>query len=87
MENNIGVFEHVRENMENDVKEIKRDYAPHRRTSIRICKDCGKAYIFTDDNAVYFITKYGSLPLRCKKCREKRHMPTENKIKTDLIDD
>jgi len=50
---------------------IKRDFCPHRRVSHRICKECGKMYQLTDNDAVYFITKFGSLPLRCESCRTK----------------
>lgn len=53
---------------------IKRDYAPHRRVSYRICKDCGKMYVLTDGDAMYFLEKYKALPLRCEDCRKKRHV-------------
>jgi len=54
------------------VKLFERDFAPHRRVSIRICKTCGNTYILNDSDAKYFIENYGSLPLRCENCREKR---------------
>ncbi len=54
------------------VKVFERDFAPHRRVSIRICKTCGNTYILNDSDAKYFIENFGSLPLRCDSCREKR---------------
>ena len=50
---------------------FKRDYAPHRRSSIRICKECGKAYIMTDNDVLYYVHKYDTLPLKCEACRKK----------------
>lgn len=44
---------------------------PHRRVSIRICKDCGRTYILSDKDATYFVSKYATLPLRCEECRKK----------------
>lgn len=58
----------VNEPLEN---RIKRAYAPHRRVSIRQCQDCGHYYIMPDSDAVYYATKYGNLPQRCDKCRER----------------
>lgn len=60
----------VEENAEKHV--IKRDYAPHRRTSYRICKECGKMYPLSDNDAIHYISKYGNLPLRCESCRLKQ---------------
>ena len=57
----------------NEQNEIKREFAPHRRVSYRICKQCGKMYVLSDNDAVHFLTKFGTLPLRCEACREKRH--------------
>jgi len=59
---------------------IHRDLAPHRRVSYRICKECGKMYHLTDGDAIYFITKYGSLPLRCETCREKNRTDIISKV-------
>lgn len=59
-------------NNENEKVIVKREYAPHRRTSYRICKQCGKMYALSDNDAIHFITTYGNLPLRCERCREKR---------------
>lgn len=51
---------------------IERDFAPHRRVSIRICKDCGKTYVITDNDVVHYVTKFNTLPLRCEDCRDKK---------------
>ena len=58
---------------------FKRDYAPHRRVSIRICVDCGRAYVLSDSDAKYYIEKFGSIPLRCEKCREKKRNHEDEK--------
>lgn len=59
------------QNSESEVT-FKRDYAPHRRCSIRICVDCGRSYVISDSDIKYFIEKYGQIPLRCPACRERR---------------
>lgn len=61
----------------NTPKQIKRQFAPHRRVSIRICKNCGRTYVLNDSDAVYFIKEYGSLPLRCEACRERNKQSKE----------
>jgi hypothetical protein len=61
----------IKENTEQTEHKIKRDMVIHRRSSIRVCKDCGKFYVLSDGDAVHFLTKYGSLPLRCEDCRRK----------------
>ena len=50
---------------------IKRDMVIHRRSSIRVCKDCGKFFVLSDNDAMHYITKYSSLPLRCEECRKR----------------
>lgn len=52
-------------------KKIKRDFVMHRRASVRICKDCGKFYILSDNDVMHYIKQYDSLPLRCENCRKK----------------
>lgn len=54
-----------------ETKMFKRQYAPHRRVSYRICRDCGHMYVLTDSDAVHYITTYGQLPLRCEECRKR----------------
>lgn len=70
------------ENVLNDstTNPIKRDFAPHRRASARICKTCGKFYIISDPDVVYYVQKYGTMPLRCEDCRAKNRTQetTEN---------
>lgn len=56
---------------------VKREYAPHRRTSYRICKECGKMYVLSDNDAIHYVNTYGNLPLRCEKCREKKYEKTD----------
>lgn len=50
---------------------FKRDMVMHRRSSMRVCKDCGKFFVLSDADAFHFFTKYGSLPLRCEECRKR----------------
>ena len=50
---------------------VKRDFAPHRRASARICKTCGKFYIISDPDVIYYVKNYGTMPLRCGECRAK----------------
>lgn len=57
-------------------KEFERDFAPHRRVSIRICKRCGRTYTLSDSDAVHYIQNYGQLPLRCEECRAKNRTHT-----------
>jgi hypothetical protein len=51
--------------------QIKRDFAPHRRVSFRVCKNCGKMYVLSDSSTLHYITKFGSIPLKCEDCRAK----------------
>lgn len=71
MENNKANNVVTVENESNEGTVFKRDYCPHRKASSRICKECGKIYILTDKDAMYYINKYGSMPLRCEECRKK----------------
>lgn len=34
-----------------------------------ICKDCGRTFVFTDEEAEYFEYKGYPDPVRCKECR------------------
>ena len=65
---------------EEDRPVVKREYAPHRRTSYRICKECGKMYVLSDNDAIHYISIYGNLPLRCEKCREKKYESETGKV-------
>jgi len=58
---------------------IKRDMTIHRRVSIRICRNCGESYVLTDNDAIYYVNKFGTLPLSCPKCREKHRITEVNK--------
>lgn len=61
-------------------KKIKRDYVPHRRVSIRICKECGRMYVLPDKDAVYFVQNFSNLPLRCEECRKRQKETTETSV-------
>ena len=50
---------------------IKRNLVVHRRSSVRVCKDCGKFFVLTDSDAMHYITKFNSMPLRCEVCRKR----------------
>ena len=50
---------------------VKRDYTIHRRSSVRVCKDCGKFYVISDNDVMYYIKNFGSMPLRCEECRKR----------------
>ena len=58
-------------NNSNENVKIKRDYVMHRRASVRLCKDCGKFYVISDNDIIHYVTKYNNLPQRCPDCREK----------------
>lgn len=59
------------ENVEENTTKFKRDYAPHRRVSTRVCKSCGKTYVMPDSDMAYYFTKFGTFPLKCEECRKK----------------
>ena len=58
---------------------VNRDYAPHRRVSIRICRKCGKTYILSDNDIKHYVKKYDTIPLHCEKCREKKYEKVDSK--------
>lgn len=62
----------IENEVHSEVSSFKRDYAPHRRSSIRICKECGEAYVISDNDIIYFVKKFGTIPLNCEKCRAKK---------------
>ena len=49
----------------------KREFAPYRHASIRICRDCGKFYVMSDRNVLYYVKEYGTVPVRCEECRKR----------------
>lgn len=61
---------------------FKRKYTPHRRCCIRICENCGKVYVMSDSDIIYFAKTYEQLPLRCPDCRAKRRMETTETTET-----
>lgn len=50
---------------------VKHDMTIHREVSIRICKNCGRVYVLSDNDAKYFFKKYDNLPKKCPQCRAK----------------
>lgn len=50
------------------------EQARYRRATYKICKDCGRMFVMADNDVVFFVNKYGSVPLRCPDCREKRRV-------------
>lgn len=79
MENTNIINDAITNENENTSTSIKRDFAPHRRASTRICKTCGKFYVISDNDVVYYVQKFGTMPLRCDDCRAKnRTETTEN---------
>lgn len=71
--------------MEEKVTEqkVQRDFVMHRRASVRLCKECGKFYVMSDDDMIYYVTKFGSVPLRCPECREKIRLANPYPAKTE----
>lgn len=54
-----------------EIEEKKIHVLPHRKASVRICKNCGRFYVLSDKDAMYYITNFNQLPLRCERCRER----------------
>ena len=52
-----------------DVSEYKRKMIPYREVSIRHCSKCGRTYIVTDNDMLYYASKYGTVPQTCERCR------------------
>ena len=85
--NGITVSE-MEQVMESSQKEPrKRESAPYRHTSYRICKDCGKMYVLSDKDTVFYVKTYDSLPSRCKKCRNKRHKKSESNTENVQVEE
>ena len=53
------------------ITKIVRPKIPYRSSSIRVCKNCGKFYYLADKDLLYFVNKYGTIPCKCEKCRER----------------
>lgn len=63
--------------VENDktegVPEYKRKMIPYREVSIRHCSKCGRTYIVTDNDMLYYASKYGTVPQKCERCRTSKN--------------
>lgn len=42
------------------------------KSSVRVCKDCGSFFSVDDEDMIYFVKTYETIPLKCKSCRNKR---------------
>lgn len=56
-----------------DVPEYKRKMIPYREVSIRHCSKCGRTYIVTDNDMLYYASKYGIVPQKCERCRTRKN--------------
>ena len=56
-----------------DVSEYKRKMIPYREVSIRHCSKCGRTYIVTDNDMLYYASKYGTVPQKCERCRTSKN--------------
>jgi len=69
--------------VENNPVERKVDVAPYRHAAYKVCKNCGKMFVISDNDIVYYVDKFKSVPCRCVECRElnRKNNPviTENK--------
>lgn len=61
----------MEDNKVTENKHFTRETAPYRHSSIRVCKDCGKFFVMSDSDLLYFVDKYNSIPCRCSECRQK----------------
>lgn len=53
-------------------KDLKPEFAPYRHVMYKICKNCGRIFIVPDNDVVYFVQKFGTVPQRCATCRNNR---------------
>lgn len=51
----------------------KRDTVPYHHSLMRTCKICGKYFTMSDNDVIYWVTKFGNVPQRCPDCRVKKH--------------
>ena len=62
---------------QNTVAERKKETAPYRYAMYKVCKDCGKMYAISDNDVVYFVQKFGTVPVRCPDCRAHRRVNSD----------
>ncbi len=41
---------------------------------VRICKDCGKGFVLTEERKKWFVERGYHLPCRCMRCRDRRKL-------------
>lgn len=46
-----------------------------------VCKDCGKEFIFTTGEQIFYQEKGFGAPIRCKECREEKKRKMAEKSK------
>lgn len=73
----------VMQNQE-EQKEFKRDFVPLRYCVHKVCKSCGRMFTMSDNDVVYFVQKFGKIPMRCPACRERRRTQSEENTATEV---
>lgn len=63
-------------------KDFRQEYAPYRHVLYKICKNCGKIFIMSDNDVVHFVKKFGTVPVRCSECRADRRVYFDTKVET-----
>lgn len=66
--------------VQNATVERKKETAPYRYAMYKICKDCGKMYAISDNDVVYFVQKFGTVPVRCPDCRANRRVSSDTAV-------
>lgn len=66
-------------------KGFKLEFAPYRHVMYKICKNCGRIFIVPDNDVVYFVQKFGTVPQRCATCRNNRrkHFEETSEVTSD----
>ena len=66
-------------------KDLKPEFAPYRHGMDKICKNCGRIFIVPDNEVVYFVQKFGTVPQRCATCRNNRrkHFEEASEVTSD----
>lgn len=66
-------------------KGCKLEFAPYRHVMYKICKNCGRIFIVPDNDVVYFVQKFGTVPQRCATCRNNRrkHFEETSEVTSD----
>ena len=63
-------------------KDFKPEFAPYRHVMYKICKNCGRIFIVPDNDVVYFVQKFGTVPQRCATSRNK-HFEEASEVTSD----